>query len=230
MTSCVYAQQAVPAQVLDLQAWKLTVPFRNKGDKQALEVAQPKLSKYSHPDAFFVSKSGDAVVFRAHCGGARTRNSDYPRSELREMLPDGSDEIAWSTDDGGRHELEMEVAITQLPKEKSHVVCAQIHDSEDDVIMIRLEQHKLFVERNELERVMLDKRYQLGTKFTLKIVAEEGEIKVFYNSQLKFSWKVSRPGCYFKAGCYTQSNTRKGDLPNAYAEVAITRIKISHTN
>jgi poly(beta-D-mannuronate) lyase len=36
-------------------------------------------------------------------------------------------------------------------------------------------------------------------------------------------------GCYFKAGCYVQSNTSTGDLPTAFGQVEISRLEISHS-
>jgi hypothetical protein len=35
--------------------------------------------------------------------------------------------------------------------------------------------------------------------------------------------------CYFKAGCYLQSNTILGDLPTAYGQVKITGPVLSHS-
>ena len=77
-------------------------------------------------------------------------------------------------------------------------------------MMVRLEGKKLFIERNELSDVPLDSNYQLGAQFALNIEATGGHVKVWYNNELKMNWSISRNGCYFKAGCYTQSNTRKG--------------------
>lgn len=35
-------------------------------------------------------------------------------------------------------------------------------------------------------------------------------------------------GCYFKAGAYTQSNLEQGDEPDAYGEVVITELVVTH--
>ena len=35
-------------------------------------------------------------------------------------------------------------------------------------------------------------------------------------------------GCYFKAGSYAQSNTDYGDPPEAYAEVQIRSLVVTH--
>lgn len=36
-------------------------------------------------------------------------------------------------------------------------------------------------------------------------------------------------GCYFKAGVYTQSNPDQGDAADAYGEVVIRDLVVSHT-
>jgi hypothetical protein len=35
-------------------------------------------------------------------------------------------------------------------------------------------------------------------------------------------------GWYFKVGCYTQSNETKGDKPEAYGEVVVYKLKVTH--
>ena len=75
----------------------------------------------------------------------------------------------------------------------------------------------------------LDKNYRLGTIFDLKIAASSGHVRVFYNDSQKLDWFIARRGCYFKAGCYTQSNTKKGDDPTTTAKFYIRRLKIAQT-
>lgn len=135
---------------------------------------------------------------------------------------------AWATDDGRSHTMTMRAAITATPSVKRHVVCAQIHDATDDVMMIRLEGTKLLIERNSDGDAVLDPEYKLGTPFVVKIQAANGAIKVWYNGDPKLDWKVSRRGCYFKAGCYTQSNVSKGDAAESYGEVVIYQLAVEH--
>jgi Alginate lyase len=184
-----------------------------------------KLQTYMNDQLFFVDPDGDRVVFRVPCGGATTKGSGYPRCELREMKKDG-EEAGWSTDDAEIHEMTLKLKIMKTPPVKKHVICAQIHDSEDDLMMVRLEGEKLFVERNSLNEVMLDRNYKLGTLFDLKIQASKGVISVWYNGQQKIDWTVSKDGCYFKAGCYTQSNVKKGDEAESFGEVVIQQLHI----
>lgn len=217
-----------PATVLDLSCWKLTLPYDTPRKGNPDEVLQPELATFQDRSCFFTADSGSAVVFRAACGGLGTENSNYPRSELREMQAGGKDELEWSTDDPANHVMEVRLAITSVPEVKRHVVCAQIHDDEDDVIMIRLEKKKLFIERNDADDVPLDDDYKLGEPFTLRIIAGNGRIRVGYDNEPKMDWQVSKKRCYFKVGCYTQSNVHKGDLPEAAGEVVVHRLNVAH--
>jgi hypothetical protein len=220
-----YAIAQPPAEVLDLSRWKLTLPVDTDLPGRPDEIVQPKLSEFLDPGHFFVREKG--IVFRAPCGGIPTRGSSYPRCELREMAAGGRDETAWSTDDDRLHTLSLKAAITQTPKRKPHVVCAQIHDNKSDLLMVRLEGEKLFIERTEGGDVMLERRYKLGTPFTLKLAAGSGHVKAWFNGDLKIDWPISRAGCYFKAGCYTQSNPDRGDDPANYGEVVVYELTVS---
>lgn len=216
----------VPAEVLDLRAWKLTLPYDTSRKGNPDEVTQPELKSFADASCFFVSEAKQAVVFRAVCGGLGTENSKYPRSELREMKADGKDEMEWSTKGTEERVLVVKQAITHTPDVKRHVVCAQIHDADNDLIMVRLENSKLIVERNGADDVLLDKEYRLGEPFQLRIVAGGGRVQLWYNEVRKMDWKIDRSGCYFKVGCYTQSNVKKGDKPTAYGEVEVYELSV----
>jgi len=217
---------AVPATIIDLSRWKLTLPVDTPRPGVPDEVRQPELATFADPARFLVRNEG--VVFRAHCGGTTTRGSSYPRCELREMKPGGRERAAWATDDGGVHRLTLTAAVTAVPPVKPHVVCAQIHDAEDDVIMVRLEGAKLFVERKPHDDVALDAAYALGTRFDLEILTGDARIRVRYDGAQVLDWEASRTRCYFKAGCYTQSNPRKGDQATSYGEVVVYRLDVEH--
>lgn len=222
--------EEVPAKLLDLSSWKLTIPVKWESRKDAKEIKQPDLASYTDPNHFFTPADTKAVIFRAHCGGSTTKGSKYPRCELREMSAQGKTKASWETNGKLAHTMTMRAAITHTPVIKKHVVCAQIHDSTDDLIMIRLEGTHLFVERKPFKDVTINRNYVLGTVFDLKIQAHQGHVKVWYDGQEKMNWEISRKGCYFKAGCYTQSNTSKGDMPDSYGEVALYKLQITHGN
>lgn len=213
-----------PATVLDLTQWKLTLPVDTDRPGRPDEIPPSALASFLDADCFFVNDAGDGVVFRAPCGGVTTRGSKYPRCELREL--DGAGLAAWSTADDKRHTLTATLAVTATPRVKRHVVCAQIHDADDDVLMVRLEGTRLFVERPGEPDVMLAREYRLGTRFDLKIEAGRGRVQVWHDGVRKLDWQTLRRGCYFKAGCYTQSNPDRGDAPESYGEVTIHRLAV----
>ena len=228
LTCSLTASEKLPADVLDLSCWKITMPFSSENKKgKALEIKHPDFLKYKAPNNFFVNKQEDGVVFRAHCTNATTKSSKYPRCELREMKSDGKTKASWSTVTG-KHTMNVTLAITAIPPVKRHVVCAQIHDAKDDLMMVRLEGKKLFIERNKIGDVMLEANYKLGARFKIKIEASNGHVKVWYNDELKMNWPVNADGCYFKTGCYTQSNPSKGDKPESYGEVIIYNLSVKH--
>lgn len=124
--------------------------------------------------------------------------------------------------------MAVDLTITEIPVKKPHLVVGQIHDKDDDVVMIRLEGKKLFVERDGDNIAMLDSNYQVGTRFRYAIWAGNGRVHVSHNGQLKLDLAVKANGCYFKAGAYTQSNPSKGDSPEAAGEVVIHDLTVTH--
>jgi poly(beta-D-mannuronate) lyase len=221
------APAQLPAEVLDLLDWKLTLPVAGDAPDEPREVLQPELASFTLDPWFVVA--GGGVRFRADAGGVTTSNSGYPRSELREMTGGGLEPAAWSTTEGV-HTLTITQAITHLPDVKPHVVAGQIHDAGDDVVMIRLEDTYLFVEGGGDELGVLDPDYQLGDEFTVRLRAGGGTIDIYYEDLGTPAVSVARDaaGCYFKAGVYTQSNPDKGDDPAAYGEVVISALSVTH--
>lgn len=214
---------ATPSGIINLTDWKLTLPT---GDDEPVEIRQPDLTQFQDPRYFHVDDMGDGVVFRAPVGGATTANSKYPRSELREMANGGKDEASWSGK-SGTHMMAISQAITSLPRKKPEVVAGQIHDDEDDVIMVRLNGTKLFVETDGEMVGVLDPAYKLGTRFTVQFVVTPGLIRVTYNGGLTVGLKRKGSDYYFKAGCYTQSN-EDDDGGDVYGEVVIYGLAVQH--
>jgi len=217
----------MPSGILNLTNWKLTLPVDTAHAGSPDEILQPELNSFQDTQYFHVNSARNGVVFKAHCGGYTTSGSGYPRSELREMINSGSGKASWSTT-SGTHTMEITQAITHRPDVKPHVVAGQIHDAADDVIVFRLEGTKLFIDENGNNGPVLTTNYQLGDIFTVKFVARNGGVECYYNGQYIYQYRVSTSGCYFKAGCYTQSNTTKGDAPTAYGEVVIYGLSIRH--
>jgi Alginate lyase len=170
-TSPAAAPATRPSEVLDLRNWYLTLPTGDEGDPDT--VHQPDLATFSSR-YFALNDTGDGVVFTAPVDGVTTKNSRYPRSELREM--NGPEEAAWSNT-SGVHTLTVSQAVTHLPDAKPEAVAAQIHDGNDDVLQIRLEGTRLLAQYDDgAQQVELDPNYTLGTRYTLTITAADQRV------------------------------------------------------
>lgn len=241
-----------PANVLDLVNWKITLPVDEDGDGKADEVRQPCLAEacfdakrdvYDNPaykvpysDKWFhATKDGTGVVFRAPVHAPSTANSQNSRTELRELAPANGDgeeiEARWSNKGSAVHTMELEETIVSTPAVYPSVVCAQIHNDDDDVILIKLRGNRLFAnaDRGDFDET-LDDNYVLGTKFTLRIQATRGLIRVTYNGKKTVTYKKESDTMYFKAGVYNQSNLTKNpdEDPNSHGEVIISKLKVTH--
>jgi hypothetical protein len=213
-----------PSDVLNLKNWSLTLPTGASGNPE--DITPSKLPTFSNK-YFQLNGKRNGVIFNAPVGGVTTKNSKYPRSELREMT--GEEKAAWSNT-SGTHTLIAREAILAVPPVKPEIVTAQIHDGGDDVIQIRLEGKKLMVQYNDgKSEVPIDTNYKLGKVFDVKIVAANSKIEVYYNGKKKADIAKSGTGWYFKAGAYLQSNTEKGDTTGAPGKVAIYGLKVSHS-
>ena len=218
------APARVPGDLIDLADWYLTLPTGKAGDPDTVE--NPELEKFTN--AFFtLNDARDGVVFSAHGDGVTTKNSHYPRSELREM--NGSAKAAWSNT-SGRHTLDVCEAITQVPSAKPEVVAAQIHDDKDDVLQIRLEGQKLMVQYDDgKSEQVLDPAYQLGTPYHVRIIAADSTVDVLYNGEKKAELPLTGSGWYWKVGAYVQANSDTGDAQSTGA-VTVYALQVNHSD
>lgn len=217
-----------PSDVFDITNWYLTLPtgIENSPDL----IRQPALKTYSS-EYFHLNDTRNAVVFKAHTGGATTSGSDYPRSELRELKPGGD----WSSS-SGIHMMYIKQAITALPTYQKSVVIGQIHNASDDVIVIRLDGTRLYINAHTksgnggVVNTDLLTYYQPGRVFTIKFEVQNNKTKVYFNKTLKYTLSRSFSSAYFKAGVYTQSSCYKfpQENCNSYGESVLYDLKTCH--
>ncbi|GAB4051279.1 polysaccharide lyase family 7 protein [Catellatospora paridis] len=220
---------AYPAQVLNLTNWKETLPTGSS--ESPTEIKQPALNTFAVDPWFKVNASCDGVQFRSAVNGVTTSGSGYPRSELREMTNNGTSNAAWSST-SGTHTLVISQAVTNLPATKPHVVAGQIHDSEDDVTVFRLEGSSLYLTNgDDTHYKLITSSYQLGTRFEAKFVVSGGQVKAYYNGTLQATLSKSFSGAYFKAGAYTQANCTNSSPCSSsnYGQVVIYSVTVSHS-
>lgn len=117
---------------VDLSHWKVTIPG-GQGKGGAISVSPPEIMEYAtnevlKPFMYNDSISG-ALVFHAYPTSATTANTKYSRSELREQMEPGNDNVNWTFAQGGvlRARMAMD-KVTRAKDGKYHkVIIAQIH-------------------------------------------------------------------------------------------------------
>lgn len=228
-------KESFPSQIIDLTNWKITLPVENPNkSNRPLEIRQPQLARYKIDPWFIVASDGTGVQFRAPVNSPTTSGSKYPRSELREMADNGTTNAAWSSTQG-THTMFLDQVITKVPKIKKHVVAGQIHDDNDDIIVIRLEYPNLYINVDGKNVYILDSSYALGKRFTIKFEVNGAQTKVYYNNSQTpvYILNLNYSSAYFKAGAYTQSNCTR-EIPflfcndDNYGEVVIYKAIVEH--
>jgi hypothetical protein len=234
-----------PGAVLDLRAWKLTLPIEGrkngKGTGKPREILPSELVALSADDltglapyirAVTVPAAG--VEFRAPVVGFTTPGSENKRSELREMNAKDPTKLAsWSSTDGVGHTCWLDVTPTRLPTGNAGVglVPQQIHDVDDDVAVWRIEASGLWLaigDHRENWR-LIDPGYRVGTRLRLALVAVAGEIRAYRDGQLAHRFPAKVSGCYFKAGAYTQANAGAYPMSAAnYGAAVIHDLRVVH--
>lgn len=221
-----------PGRLLDLRDWKLTLPVDSRASGQPAEVKQPALSAYASR-WFSVDAAGDGVVFRAPAGGATTDGSDFARSELREMTDGGTEQAAWSSEDG-THTMVVREAVTELPPAHPSIVAGQVHGGDSYLVLVRLDGDHLYVKADDEDAGDLDDHYRLGDVFDLTLRAAGGRVRVTYapvaagRAPVSVEVGARCSSCYFKAGAYLQSNPSTGDEADAEGAVTLYRLQVTH--
>jgi len=219
------------ADSLDLVELIISLEEEFTKDGKVVEIRQPQLASYS--DLFFgLTDDKTGVRFRAWHGGDTTQNSRNPRSELREMNADGSDEYNWSFK-SGRHSMEVVGQVNRLTRVKPHVVIAQIHGADDDLTVFRVEGAKLYLTKgDDTHAYLLDPNFQLGKRYTLRFDVVDGKCSYTYNGvKPSFTVSSSDTSAYFKTGNYLQSNptTAPSESTSEYSEVVVYSVTVTHS-
>ena len=111
-----------PGGNFNLSIWQLQLPTGSPGKPDTIQPAQLKgPNGYSNPAYFWTDKNDGSMTFWAPEKGVTTPNSNYARSELREMNSDGS--VAdWHL--AGSHQLQATLRVVSVT---NHVCVGQIH-------------------------------------------------------------------------------------------------------
>ncbi|WP_433617902.1 polysaccharide lyase family 7 protein [Dactylosporangium sp. CA-139114] len=111
-----------PGGNFDLSIWQLQLPTGSPGSPTQIPPSQLKgANGYVNPAYFFTDKTDGSMTFWAPEKGVTTPNSNYARSELREMNANGS-AADWKL--AGSHKLSARLRIPSVTK---NVCVGQIH-------------------------------------------------------------------------------------------------------
>ncbi len=117
---------------IDLSHWKVTIPEGN-GKGKTFNVKPPEILKYATNETLKPYMYNDSVkgalVFYAYPSNSTTANTKFSRSELREQMVPGEDNVNWTFKQGGRMKGTLAMGeTTRDAKGKYHrTIIMQIH-------------------------------------------------------------------------------------------------------
>jgi hypothetical protein len=237
---------STPSELLDIGASRQNhyeVQVAPTGASDVVVYSQDEIEAgYSEDPCFVVTPDGKAVQFYTRMDAPTTSNSDYPRSELREVEADGSKmEFDPFT---GVHRLSGRTRITHLPPNKPEVVIAQLHNGDRDRVAIRTQlvsdiiRLRVRVNGSSVTPELANP-YEVGTEFGWMIEIDNGHVSVYYaegDNPLPPTPIITSDALeptddpskwYFKAGAYVQSNTDTDD-PTEYVAVELRDLRTEH--
>lgn len=137
LTAADAAAQSYPADKPELEYlafWRLNSTLPTNGNyTNSLDFDPDPLAAYT--DSFFRVVTGGGVSMKAQFGGAVTSTGTaYSRTELREMANETTP-AAWNCT-GKQKEMVARVRIKSTPKNKPEMSVAQIHDAENDNLIV----------------------------------------------------------------------------------------------
>ncbi|MEM7551746.1 MAG: polysaccharide lyase family 7 protein [Bacteroidota bacterium] len=139
--SFLFLSVQLDGQEIDLTHWKITIPATNNG--KVISVRPPEIKDFRNNEVlkpyFFEDPNDGALVFYASPAGS-TANSKYSRSELREQMEPGNDNVNWTFAEGGL--MRGTLAVTDVTQDEvgnyHRVIVMQIHgrltDEQRDLI------------------------------------------------------------------------------------------------
>ena len=117
---------------IDLSHWKVTLPVTNEKGKP-YEISPPEIldfanNKIAKPYMYIDSTQG-AIVFHAMPTQSTTKNTKYTRSELREQMVPGENNVNWTFADGAymKGKLSMEETTRDSDGKYHRTIIMQIH-------------------------------------------------------------------------------------------------------
>jgi hypothetical protein len=230
--------KVAPGGNFDLSVWQLQEPVGSPGSPRTTNPSDLAGAKGYQSKFFFTDPDDGAMTFWDPENGVHTPNSNFARSELREMNPDGS-AANWGS--SGKHVLAATVKVVKVP---SSVCVGQIHIgsalkkglASSTKPLLELYVHKngdvvLGIEDDpsggQTPHTLAN--VPLGTSFKYVIQLQNGTITASINGSVH---TFAMPGGfvgygeYFKIGDYDQTSGSDGSVG---ATVKVYALKVTHS-
>lgn len=194
----------------------------------------------SWPPYFMLNATNTAVQFLVYMDGAKTSiNTNYARSEMRELTSDGVTKAAWNAG-SGTHIMEYTFRVNHVQPNKPWVTVGQIHDSVSDAISIKIKGSTtstldvVAALYGSDQTPKLVTGYSIGQAATIRIELINGTLKLYANSVLMITTTAMSGkgvGHYFKLGSYPQSHNDYGgfDASSEYGSVDVWGLTVTHS-
>ncbi len=117
---------------IDLSHWKVTLPVANDKGKP-IEIEPPEILDFAEIDAakpyMYIDSTRGAIVFHAMPTNSKTRNTKYTRSELREQMEPGNNNVNWTFAQGAymKGKIQMESTTRDSEGKYHRTIIMQIH-------------------------------------------------------------------------------------------------------
>jgi hypothetical protein len=223
-------------EMINLKLWNYTGDL----DAHGLKTGEAK----EYPATSHVTPNPDgSVTFLAHVDGAHTSGSKYPRSELREIKPDGS-LAAWKLSDGGTMTATLRIDAIPTLKDGTpgKAVIGQIHGKNDELIRLYWNNGVINFHNDISGTDHKEHEFTfdglpvipLGKEFSYLIHAGpslavhihlDGKLYIKTIDPLDPKW--TSDSLYFKAGVYLGENASQG--ATGFGQVTFTALDYSHT-
>ena len=117
---------------IDLSHWKVTLPVTNDEGKP-YEIEPPEILDFASNEIarpyMYIDSTKGAIVFHAMPTDSKTRNTKYTRSELREQMVPGNNNVNWTFEQGAymKGKLAMESTTKDADGKYHRTIIMQIH-------------------------------------------------------------------------------------------------------
>jgi hypothetical protein len=157
------------------------------------------------------------VLMSAHPNGGKTSaNTEYARTEYRELERDGTTKMAFNPSDGDHYIKGRSGIIGSMASAKPETVIAQYHDASDDTVMIHVHDAQVRVKIRGTIAATLEAAWDHQPKDWKLEVTGGGKVNVYWGDLTTPAYTTSTfvgntAGWYGKSGDYMQWNTSNGD-------------------